>query len=112
MGSSHTKAFLLLQAHFEHAPLPITDYINDTKSVLDQAPRILNAMVDIAADEGMLGAAITTMEVSQVSRRDCTAVSICVAGGPAQLSPTYIPIVREGSSPHVRPSHVCCLSSR
>jgi hypothetical protein len=36
MGSSHTKAFLLLQAHFERAALPIADYINDTKSVLDQ----------------------------------------------------------------------------
>lgn len=73
MGSSHTKAFLLLQAHFEGAPLPITDYINDTKSVLDQAARILNAMVDIAADEGMLTAALATMGLSQV--RDLIASS-------------------------------------
>jgi activating signal cointegrator complex subunit 3 len=66
MGSSHTKAFLLLQAHMERAPLPIADYANDTKSVLDQAPRILNAMVDIAADLGLLHAALSTMHVSQV----------------------------------------------
>jgi len=66
MESAHTKAYLLLQAHFEHARLPITDYINDTKSVLDQAPRIMNALVDIAADEGLLDAAITAMELSQV----------------------------------------------
>ena len=53
----HTKAALLLQAHFTHAPLPISDYVNDTKSVLDQSLRILNAMVDIAADEGVCAAA-------------------------------------------------------
>jgi len=39
--SPHTKAHLLLQAHFSRAPLPITDYLTDTKSVLDQALRIL-----------------------------------------------------------------------
>ena len=30
------QALLLLQAHFCRAPLPISDYINDTKTVLDQ----------------------------------------------------------------------------
>ena len=39
--SPHTKAHLLLQAHFSRAPLPIVDYHTDTKSVLDQAIRIL-----------------------------------------------------------------------
>lgn len=39
--SPHTKTHLLLQAHFSHAPLPIADYATDTKSVLDQALRIL-----------------------------------------------------------------------
>ena len=41
LESPHTKANLLLQAHFERCPLPITDYITDTKSVLDQSIRIL-----------------------------------------------------------------------
>jgi hypothetical protein len=41
--SSHSKTHLLLQAHFSHAPLPIADYATDTKSVLDQALRILQA---------------------------------------------------------------------
>jgi activating signal cointegrator complex subunit 3 len=35
LESPHVKANLLLQAHFERCPLPITDYITDTKSVLD-----------------------------------------------------------------------------
>ena len=39
--SPHTKTHLLLQAHFSSAPLPIADYVTDTKSVLDQALRIL-----------------------------------------------------------------------
>ena len=41
MDSPHTKTHLLLQAHFSRAPLPIADYGTDTKSVLDQALRIL-----------------------------------------------------------------------
>jgi activating signal cointegrator complex subunit 3 len=35
LESPHVKSNLLLQAHFERCPLPITDYITDTKSVLD-----------------------------------------------------------------------------
>lgn len=72
LGSSHTKAFLLLQAHLERARLPIADYVNDTKSVLDQAPRILNAMVDIAADEGLLQPALGAMRVAQMLVQACT----------------------------------------
>ena len=66
LDSPHTKAALLLQAHFVHAPMPISDYVNDTKSVLDQSLRILNAMVDIAADEGLLDSALDLMRLSQM----------------------------------------------
>lgn len=38
--SSHSKANLLLQAHFGHAILPCPDYVTDTKTVLDQSVRI------------------------------------------------------------------------
>ena len=41
LESPHVKSHLLLQAHFERAPLPIADYVTDTKMVLDQAVRIL-----------------------------------------------------------------------
>ena len=41
MDSAHTKTNILLQAHFGQIPLPSTDYNTDTKSVLDQAIRIL-----------------------------------------------------------------------
>jgi activating signal cointegrator complex subunit 3 len=66
MGDSHTKAFLLLQAHFYRVKLPISDYITDTKSVLDQAPRVLNGMLDVAADAGQLEIALRLMRIAQM----------------------------------------------
>jgi activating signal cointegrator complex subunit 3 len=66
LDSAHTKAYLLLQAHFGRLELPISDFINDTKSVMDQALRVLNAMVDIAADEGLLGACVGLMHLTQM----------------------------------------------
>ena len=44
----HTKCFLLIQAHLERAKLPISDYINDTKGVIENIPRLLAAMQFIA----------------------------------------------------------------
>ena len=63
MGDSNTKTNLLLQAHFCQHPLPSTDYLTDTKSVLDQAIRILQAMLDVAADSGWL---VTVLRIIQV----------------------------------------------
>ena len=42
--SPHTKTFLLFQAHFSMLTLPCSDYHTDTKSVLDQAIRILQVI--------------------------------------------------------------------
>ena len=50
LDSPHIKTHLLLQAHFSRVGLPISDYITDTKSVLDQSIRILQAMVDVAGE--------------------------------------------------------------
>lgn len=44
LDSPHTKAHLLFQAHFSRLSLPSTDYLTDTKSVLDQAIRIIQVM--------------------------------------------------------------------
>lgn len=54
LESPHVKSNLLLQAHFERCPLPITDYITDTKSVLDQSIRIIQGMLDIASHKGYM----------------------------------------------------------
>ncbi len=39
----HAKANLLIQAHLSALALPISDYITDTKTVLDNSIRILQA---------------------------------------------------------------------
>eukprot|EP00934_Nitzschia_sp_Nitz4_P001789 Nitzschia sp. Nitz4//scaffold122_size67431//34001//40615//NITZ4_006086-RA/size67431-augustus-gene-0.57-mRNA-1//-1//CDS//3329534406//1789//frame0 len=55
-GDSHTKCFLLMQAHLEKARLPISDYVNDSKMVVDNTPRLLAAMIHIArADTKTVG---------------------------------------------------------
>lgn len=64
--SPHTKTFLLLQAHFSRLPLPCTDYITDLKSVLDQAIRIIQAMIDTVAERGWLMSTLRIMQLFQM----------------------------------------------
>ncbi|KAI3361536.1 hypothetical protein L3Q82_013685 [Scortum barcoo] len=64
--SAHTKTHLLLQAHFSHAQLPCSDYTTDTKTVLDNAIRICQAMLDFAANEGWLVTAISICNLVQM----------------------------------------------
>ncbi|XP_070568490.1 activating signal cointegrator 1 complex subunit 3-like [Ptychodera flava] len=64
--SSHTKTHLLLQAYFSRLQLPCTDYHTDTKSVLDQAIRILQAMLDVVADQGWLVTGLRIMHLVQM----------------------------------------------
>ncbi|KAL6068513.1 activating signal cointegrator 1 complex subunit [Balamuthia mandrillaris] len=66
LDDPHAKAYLLFQAHFSKLVLPISDYITDTKSVLDQSVRILQAMVDVAADGGWLFTALNSMQLTQM----------------------------------------------
>ena len=44
----HLKVHLLLQGFMMRSPLPITDFINDQNSVLDNSIRLINALADIA----------------------------------------------------------------
>jgi activating signal cointegrator complex subunit 3 len=66
LESPHVKTNLLLQAHFERCPLPITDYITDTKSVLDQSIRIIQGMIDISSHKGYLETAINLVHILQM----------------------------------------------
>ncbi|KAF2425247.1 Sec63-domain-containing protein [Tothia fuscella] len=56
MWDPHVKAFLLLQAHFERIDLPITDYVGDLNSVLDQSIRVCQAAIDVLAELGYFAA--------------------------------------------------------
>jgi activating signal cointegrator complex subunit 3 len=62
----HAKVSLLMQCHFSHLPLPVSDYYTDTKSVLDQTLRVCNAIIDIAAEYGWLSTALRTMNLVQM----------------------------------------------
>lgn len=74
LDAPHVKANLLLQAHVSRAALPSSDYATDTRGALDQALRVLQAMVDIAADAGSLPNALGAMALCQ---------SLCQAAWPS-----------------------------
>ncbi|RIA90966.1 Sec63 Brl domain-containing protein [Glomus cerebriforme] len=63
--SPHAKAFLLMQAHLTRTNLPISDYVTDTFSVLDQAIRILQAMIDFTIERSMLTPCLHIMSLLQ-----------------------------------------------
>ena len=54
MWDPHIKAFLLLQAHMSRIELPISDYVGDLNSVLDQSIRIIQASIDVLTELGYL----------------------------------------------------------
>lgn len=61
----HVKAFLVIQAYIERLEMPIADYIQDTVSVLDQSLRILQAMIDTAAEIGYFSTVINIVTLMQ-----------------------------------------------
>ncbi|KAL1337994.1 DExH-box ATP-dependent RNA helicase DExH14 [Arachis hypogaea] len=66
LDDPHVKANLLFQAHFSQLDLPISDYVTDLKSVLDQSIRIIQAMIDICANSGWLSSSLTCMHLLQM----------------------------------------------
>jgi len=66
MDSPHTKTSLLLQSHFSRLTLPCSDYLTDTKSVMDNAPRVLQAMIDICAESGWLASTLRVLTLLQM----------------------------------------------
>ena len=54
-----------MQAHLSRQTLPISDYLTDTKSVLDNSLRLCQAMLDLAADSGWLVTCLATINLVQ-----------------------------------------------
>ncbi len=54
MWDPHVKAFLLLEAYMSRIDLPISDYLGDQNSVLDQSIRIIQAAIDVLTELGFL----------------------------------------------------------
>ncbi|KAI7281912.1 Sec63-domain-containing protein [Hortaea werneckii] len=65
MWDPHVKAFLLLQAHFSRIDLPISDYVGDQNSVLDQAIRIVQASIDVLTEMDFLQSCHTMITLLQ-----------------------------------------------
>ncbi|KAK4981978.1 putative steryl acetyl hydrolase mug81, partial [Elasticomyces elasticus] len=65
MWDPHVKAFLLLQAHFSRIDLPISDYVGDQNSVLDQSIRIVQASIDVLTELGFLKSCDMMMKLLQ-----------------------------------------------
>ncbi|EEA19860.1 putative steryl acetyl hydrolase mug81 [Talaromyces marneffei ATCC 18224] len=65
MWDPHIKAFLLLQAYMSRIDLPISDYVGDQTSVLDQGIRIIQASIDVLAELGYLPACRMMMTLLQ-----------------------------------------------
>ena len=65
MHDPHVKAFLLLQAYFSRIDLPISDYVGDQNSVLDQSIRIVQASIDVFTESGYLSTCMQFMTILQ-----------------------------------------------
>lgn len=65
MWDPHVKSFLLLQAHFSRIDLPISDYVGDLNSVLDQSIRIVQASIDVLTELGYLSSCIAMISLLQ-----------------------------------------------
>lgn len=65
MWDPHVKSFLLLQAFMSRIELPVTDYVGDQTSVLDQAIRIIQASIDVLTEMGFLSSCLQMMKLLQ-----------------------------------------------
>jgi activating signal cointegrator complex subunit 3 len=66
LDQASTKARLLLVGHFARVQPPIVDYITDLKSVMEQTGRVLQALIDIAAEAGTMSTVQSCIELSQM----------------------------------------------
>ena len=65
MWDPHVKAFLLLQAYFSRIDLPISDYVGDLNSVLDQSIRVVQASIDVLTELGFSSSCTMMMTLLQ-----------------------------------------------
>ena len=71
MWDPHVKAFLLLEAYMSRVDLPITDYVGDQNSILDQSIRIIQASIDILSELGLFSSSTMMMALLQCLKSAC-----------------------------------------
>ena len=81
----HCKCWLLIQAWLDEAQeLPISDYINDTRTVVDQLGRLFAAMLFVCvgdgegAKDGMLDVAAAILTADSCVKRRCYPDKMCI----------------------------------
>mmetsp|Transcript_57678 Transcript_57678/g.103593 ORF Transcript_57678/g.103593 Transcript_57678/m.103593 type:complete len:2173 (-) Transcript_57678:154-6672(-) len=74
LNDPHTKAQLLLNAHFGRTPIT-TDLASDQKLILEHAVRLLQGLVDVISSCGWLTPALNAMELSQMIVQATTSTS-------------------------------------
>jgi antiviral helicase SLH1 len=65
MWDPHLKSFLLLQCYMSRIELPLSDYVGDSNSVLDQSIRIIQASIDALVEMGYLSSTLQMMVLLQ-----------------------------------------------
>ena len=83
LDDPHVKVNLLFQAHWLRVPLPSSDFVTDAKGALDNAARVLQAMIDVAADAGWLAVTMRLMNLQQalMQGRRAEDPSLCALPG-------------------------------
>lgn len=106
----HCKAFLLLQVHLDRLePLPCSDYVTDTNSVLDQSIRILQAMVDFCVLQKSLSTSLGVMNLMQCikqARWSTDSTLLCLP----HVTQDMVASIRYQGSPVLSLSHLAGLS--
>ena len=103
MWDPHVKAFLLLQAYMSRIDLPISDYVGDQTSVLDQGIRIIQASIDTMAELGYLPACRMLVTLLQCIKS---------ARWPEDNPLSILPGIDVGEKPHrAIPKSLVALSS-
>ncbi|KAK2808482.1 hypothetical protein FQN50_004690 [Emmonsiellopsis sp. PD_5] len=101
----HIKAFLLLQAFMSRIDLPITDYVGDQISVLDQGIRIIQACIDLLAELGYPAACTMMMTLLQ-----CIKSARWPDDHPLSILPGITPTATAETTKHLPPSLPALLS--
>lgn len=66
---------MCLQSHLSRLPAPISDYVTDLRGVLDNSTRVLQALVDCAAEGGLLSTTLAAIRLVQGLTQVCVRVS-------------------------------------
>lgn len=66
LDSPHIKTNLLIQAHLSRLPLPISDYVTDSKIVTDSSIRLILFMIDLSSEKNLLDTTINLIMLLQM----------------------------------------------